>query len=106
MGITEHKDKSSFDDALKTAGSDLVVVDFFATWCGPCKRLAPQLEVLAAEKTTVHFYKVNVDVNELVATKYKIFAMPTIIFIKNGKVVQSVLGADLSKINAAVTKHM
>ncbi len=105
MGLTELQDKSSFDAALKAAGSELVVVDFFATWCGPCKRIAPQMEALAAKRATVHFYKLNVEVNELVAAEYKISAMPTILFIKNDKVVQTVIGANFDKITAAVAEH-
>ena len=105
MGLKELGDKSSFDSALADAGSKLVVVDFFAVWCGPCKGLVPQLEKLAANNTNVHFYKVNVEVNEEVSTEYKISAMPTILFFKNGKKVEEIIGANYNKISAMVTKY-
>ena len=106
MGLPELEDKDSFDTALKNAGESLVVVDFYADWCGPCKRLAPQVEKLATQKKDVQFYKVNVDDNAEVAAEQKINAMPTIVFFKAGERVHEVVGANFAKIVEGVTEHM
>lgn len=89
-----------FDSALSSAGADLVVVDFFATWCGPCKMIAPMLEKFATEYSTAKFYKVDVDQLPPIAQKYQIASMPTILFFKKGEVIASVIGA-----NPAAIKH-
>lgn len=67
------------------AGSKLVVVDFYATWCGPCKMIAPQIEEMEANLPEVVFCKVDVDEAEDVAHEHGINAMPTFIFFKDGK---------------------
>ncbi|KAM3180012.1 hypothetical protein ACTXT7_017133 [Hymenolepis weldensis] len=79
----------------------LVVCDFFATWCGPCRTLAPKLEALAKEKTDILFTKVDVDELEELARKHEVSAMPTIIVFKNGALAGSFIGADIEKVKAA-----
>jgi thioredoxin 1 len=70
-----------------------VVVDFWAEWCGPCKMLTPIMESLAAELDgTVRMGKVNVDDNPDVAAKYGIVSIPSLLFIKDGKVVEQHTG--------------
>jgi thioredoxin 1 len=72
----------------------LVMVDFWAVWCGPCKIIAPTVEELAKEyqgKMTVA--KLNTDENPDIASKYKIMGIPTIMFFKNGDMVDHVVGA-------------
>ena len=66
----------------------LVVIDFFATWCGPCKMISPKIEAMAGEMSNVVFLKVDVDEAEDVAQEYNISAMPTFIFLKNGQKVK------------------
>jgi len=81
------------------------VIDFFATWCGPCVMIAPKIEEMAQKMTNVVFLKVDVDDAEDVALKYDISAMPTFKFIKNGEVVDELMGANADKLMDLVTKH-
>ncbi|MEM1106539.1 MAG: thioredoxin [Pseudomonadota bacterium] len=80
-------------DAAITAGEP-VVVDFWAEWCGPCKQMAPHLDAVAEEygdKVTVA--KINVDENPMSASKYGVRGLPTLMLFKDGKMVDSQLGA-------------
>jgi thioredoxin 1 len=72
----------------------LVMVDFWAVWCGPCRIIAPTVEELAKEYAgRVKVGKLNTDENPDVASKYKIMGIPTIIFFKNGEKVDQIVGA-------------
>jgi len=83
----------SFDEeVVKLEG--LVMVDFWATWCGPCKIVAPVVEELAKEyEGKVTFAKVNTDENPDIASRYSIRGIPTLMFFKDGKVMDQVVGA-------------
>lgn len=71
----------------------LVLVDFYADWCGPCKMIAPVLDELATEvEGTAKIVKVNVDNCPGVASEYKVMSIPTLILFKNGEVVQQTVG--------------
>lgn len=70
-----------------------VLVDFYADWCGPCKMLAPIVEALAPEYAgKVKIGKLNVDTAPNTAQKYGIMSIPTLLFIKNGEVVNKIVG--------------
>jgi thioredoxin 1 len=71
--------------------NDTVLVDFFATWCGPCKMLAPNLEEVS-EQVETPIIKIDVDELPELARQYGIFSIPTLILIKNGKEVKRDLG--------------
>jgi thioredoxin 1 len=71
----------------------VVLVDFYAEWCGPCKFTAPIIEELANEMKDVKFVKVDVDQNQELATQYQIFSIPTFIIFKDGKQVTQFVGA-------------
>ena len=90
---TVHLTEQSFDEAL-TANQGLMMVDFWAEWCGPCKAIAPILEDLARESAgTITLAKVNVDENPGLAARYGIRSIPTILLVKQGKVADQVIGA-------------
>jgi thioredoxin 1 len=70
-----------------------VIVDFFATWCGPCKTLSPMLDNLAGSLTNkVKFIKVDVDQSSKLAAKFGVEGVPTLIFFRDGKVVDKIVG--------------
>ena len=69
-----------------------VVVDLFATWCGPCKMLSPILDEISEEITTTKFYKMDVDDNEDIAREYNVMSIPTILVFENGNLVNTIVG--------------
>ncbi len=71
---------------------NLVVVDFFADWCGPCKMLSPVLEELKAENPGVDFYKVNVDDNPQLAAQFEVSSIPNVVFFRKGEAVDRSIG--------------
>ena len=90
---TIHLTEQNFDEAL-AAASGLVMVDFWASWCGPCRAIAPVLEALAeASEGQVTLMKVNVDENPGLAARYDVRSIPTILLVKHGIVVERVVGA-------------
>ena len=76
----------------------VVVLDFYANWCGPCKRIAPAFEELAGTFKNFTFLKVNVDESPDLMELFGVKAMPTFVFLVDGKIIQKVEGADLNRI--------
>jgi thioredoxin len=89
----QHLDERSYDEAL-VAAEGVMMVDFWAEWCGPCRAIGPVLEDLARNSGgAVTLAKVNVDENPGLAARYGIRSIPTILFVKDGKVRDQVVGA-------------
>jgi thioredoxin 1 len=83
----------NFDEAL-LAAQGLVMVDFWAEWCGPCHAIAPVLDkVVESWEGRVTLMKVNVDQNPDLTLRYTVRSIPTILFVKDGTVVDRVMGA-------------
>ena len=83
---------NNFNEEI-TNTDKLVLVDFYANWCGPCKMLSPIISEIANEySNSVKVCKVNVDESQELALKYNIMSIPTLIFLKNGVVIKSVVG--------------
>jgi thioredoxin 1 len=90
---TVQRTEENFDEAL-VASQGLMMVDFWAEWCGPCRAMAPVLEELAAaSEGRVTLTTVNVDEHPGLAARYGIRSIPTILFVKEGRVVDRVVGA-------------
>ena len=99
--------KSNFKEEV-ISSDKLVLVDLYATWCGPCKALAPLLEEISEKYTEkIKVVKVNVDEEESLAVRFGVASIPTVIFFKNGQTVASFVGVKgISEIEKIVNKHI
>ncbi|CDI84346.1 thioredoxin, putative [Eimeria praecox] len=99
MPVKAIKGIEEFDEAIKTG---LAVVDFFATWCGPCKMIKPFLEEKSNSMTHISFFAVDVDENPELCEREEVQAMPTFKFYKNGQVVQTIVGVRKADLEQAI----
>lgn len=82
------KELTTLEDLEKALSENQkVVIDFFATWCGPCKKMSPIFDKKEEEYSDIKFFKVNVDEAEDIVSKYEISAMPTFLFIKDKELI-------------------
>jgi len=90
--VNEVNDKNFEDEVIKATMP--VMVDLWAPWCGPCRMVAPVVEKLSNEYDgKVKFCKINVDESPVTPTKYRVMSIPTLLFFKSGKVIDTVIGA-------------
>ena len=103
MTLTE----ATFDETLATT-DELLLVDFWAPWCGPCRAISPVLEALERDEAgSLRVAKVNVDEEPALAGRYEIRSIPTILFVKEGRVVDTVVGAvTRATLDAKVAMHL
>lgn len=88
------------------AHDGLVMVDFWAAWCGPCKMIAPIIDQISEELENVKVCKLNVDENPRTAFEYEITAIPTMLFFKGGKVVDQMMGfTSKETIKSVIQRH-
>ncbi|KAL1389467.1 thioredoxin-like protein [Phyllosticta capitalensis] len=104
MGVHNLENKQDWENALK--GPELVVLDCFATWCGPCKVIAPQLVKFSEKFTSAKFYKLDVDEVPDVAQELGIRAMPTFLLFKGGEKIGEVVGANPKALEAAIAQQV
>ncbi|GJE87699.1 thioredoxin family protein [Phanerochaete sordida] len=105
MSITHITSLAQLNGILSKDSSKLSVIDFHATWCGPCHAIAPTFEALSKEYPSVNFLKCDVDAARDVAGQYKVSAMPTFIFLKGSTKVDEVKGANKAGLQATVRRH-
>jgi len=80
-------------DAEVIASDKPVLLDFWASWCGPCQMVSPTMEEISNEVLSIKVGKINVDEQPVLAAKYGVMSIPTIMVIKNGEVANSLVGA-------------
>lgn len=105
MGDVKHLDKNNFKEEI---GSGVVLLDFWAPWCGPCRAIAPTLEKLAAEfndKATIA--KVNTDDYPELAQEFEVMGIPALFVLKDGEIVDRFTGVQpISVLQASITKNL
>ena len=104
--MLQHFNAAYFEEAI--AGGKPVLVDFFAAWCGPCRMIAPSVEEVATEfEGSAIVGKVNVDEEPGLAQRFGVMSIPTLIVLKDGKVVEQAIGArGKADISAMVKRHL
>eukprot|EP00536_Pseudo-nitzschia_multiseries_P015743 jgi/Psemu1/247091/estExt_Genewise1.C_9420020 len=100
------KSMEDYEAMMQESKTKLVVIDFTATWCPPCRMIAPIFEQMAAETPDAAFYKVDVDDASDVAAVCNIEAMPTFQFYKDGEMVEVLTGANPAKLSELLQKHL
>ena len=104
--MVQHFTSETFEKAI--AGDQAVLVDFWATWCGPCRMIAPVIEEVAAEfdgRAVVG--KIDVDEEPALAQRFGVMSVPTLIVLKGGKVVEQAVGArGRADVAAMISRHL
>ena len=101
MSVKVLTDENFENEVIKSEGT--VLVDFYATWCGPCKIMSPIVDKIADERTDVKVCKIDVDEGRDTAIKFGIMSIPTLMIFKNGEVAKTFVGVtDESEILAAL----
>ena len=84
--------KNNFDEFVLNSDKP-VLLDFWASWCGPCRMVSPLLEEIADERTDIRVGKVNVDENPELASRFGVMSIPTLVVVKNGQITNRSVGA-------------
>ena len=94
--IMEIKNMQQFEQEVMNE-KGIVFIDFYATWCSPCKIMNPIIQEIAKEHKEVKFVKIDIDKNEEIAVKYNIMSIPTMFVMKNGKITKTFVGVTNKK---------
>uniref|UniRef100_A0A8R1HQN3 Thioredoxin domain-containing protein n=1 Tax=Caenorhabditis japonica TaxID=281687 RepID=A0A8R1HQN3_CAEJA len=106
MPVTAVRTLYELTDVMDRADANrLIIVDFYAVWCGPCRHISPIFEQMSAEFGNATFLKVDVDQSRDISSRYGITAMPTFLFFKNKALVDTVRGANEHAIRSTIQKH-
>ena len=107
FNISEIKNLPELNSILKDNKENLTFVDFYATWCGPCKAISPLLEELSKsyKEDKVQFYKVDVDSSQDLTMEFGVSHMPTFILFKNNEAIGKITGANPKAIKSAIEKY-
>ncbi|HIX72191.1 MAG TPA: thioredoxin [Candidatus Anaerobutyricum stercoripullorum] len=84
--------KQNFQEEVMNSDKK-VLIDFWASWCGPCRMVSPVIEEIAAERTDIKVCKVNVDEEQELAAAFQVMSIPALVVMENGKVVNQAVGA-------------
>jgi thioredoxin 1 len=108
QNVAEVSDANFQTEVLDASKTQPVMVDFWATWCGPCRALSPTVDAIAAERAgKLKVVKMNVDENMNTPGKYNVRGIPTLLIFKNGQVAEQIVGAvPKDNIDKAVARHL
>ena len=101
--MLEINDQKVYEKLIKD--NKLVFIDFYAQWCGPCKRISPYIEELSEIFDHVKFIKIDVEQMEELSISFKIEAMPTFVILKNGKEETRIVGCDKDKLKKMLKEY-
>ena len=101
MGICVTNVRDDIFNAI-IVSNKLVVVDFFATWCGPCRALSPYIDELAANHHNILFVKANIEEAPVIANELDVKSLPCVIIFENGKEINRVVGFNKQKLQAII----
>lgn len=87
-----HINKNNFQEEVLLSDKP-VLLDFWATWCGPCRMVSPILDEIAAQRSDIKVGKINVDEQPELAAQFRVMSIPTLVVMKNGRIVQQAVGA-------------
>ncbi|KAI0756260.1 thioredoxin-like protein [Daedaleopsis nitida] len=105
MSITHVENTTQLDGILSKSKDKLSVIDFHASWCGPCHMIAPTFEALSKQYPKVNFIKCDVDQAKDVAAQYRVTAMPTFVFLKGPAEIDRIRGANKAGLEDALRRH-
>ena len=106
--IIELKPSDNLTDIVKKYSNSykLIIFDFYADWCGPCKMIAQQLKPILQQTPEVALIKINVDVCESISEYYSVNSLPTFTFIRDNSILDTMEGADISKIQRIIDNNV
>eukprot|EP00918_Siedleckia_nematoides_P006042 GHVU01013178.1.p4 GENE.GHVU01013178.1~~GHVU01013178.1.p4 ORF type:complete len:112 (+),score=13.07 GHVU01013178.1:257-592(+) len=100
----EIKDNADYQDKVKDT-DNVVIMQYSASWCGPCRQSRPQVEKMSETLTGARFYYVDIEANSELADKAAIEKLPTFVIMKDGKKVDSIEGLNLDRLQSAIEKY-